>query len=64
MHPLPRALAAPPDISLFRRRTPCSGIENSLFRTVQGIGRKLLDLQSDLGSAADAQHARIGVSVR
>jgi hypothetical protein len=46
---LPGALS---DNSLFRRNIPCSGYENSLFRKVQGIGRKPFKLLPDLASAS------------
>jgi hypothetical protein len=45
-----KASAAPSDNSLLHRRLPCSGNENSLFRKMQGIGRKLLKLLRDLTS--------------
>ena len=44
MHSRPTALTAPPDISPFRRRAPCWGIENSLFRAFQTTKKKGLGI--------------------
>src|ERR1700722_7199499 len=46
--------------SLFGRTFPCSGVENSLFRKVQGIARKPFELQGDFAptSAPRAENGR------